>query len=96
LKNRKLKKGQNVRCSIRPEVIRISDSPEKEGVDNQFFKSEILSLIYYGVIEHYQLRSFGDVELKVSIFKPEIRNRQEGDTVYLSFNPENVNIFPSR
>jgi len=87
-------KDQKVICSIRPEAIQIHDTPTDAPDDCQHFSAEILSLTYYGVTEHYILRGFDDVELKVSNYNPELVKRKEGDAIYLSFTPKNVFVFP--
>jgi iron(III) transport system ATP-binding protein len=87
--------SQKVTCSIRPEAIHIHDNPSSIPDDLQHFSAEILSLTYYGVTEHYILRSFNNVELKVSNFNPDLVKRKEGDVFYISFSPKNVFVFPA-
>lgn len=85
--------GQKVTCSIRPERIKFADkaSPEPEA---QLFEAKILSLTYYGVIEHYVLEGFDGLNVKVTNFNPEVRRRDEGEAVYITFEPEDVDLFP--
>ncbi len=90
----KLKVDQKVLCSIRPENIHIVDHVAQNSMGIQYFEAEIVSLTYYGVIEHYVLSSFGDMMMKVTNFNPEARKRLEGEKVYITFNPEDVDIFP--
>lgn len=87
-------KAQKVVCSIRPEAIQLHDTTADVPDDRQHFSAEILSLTYYGVTEHYVLRSFGDIDLRVSNFNPELAKREEGDAIYISFTPKNVFVFP--
>jgi ABC-type Fe3+/spermidine/putrescine transport system ATPase subunit len=86
--------GQKVLCSIRPEHIRILDkSAPVSGLD-QFFEAEIHSLTYYGDTEYYVLGGFGGKDVKVTNFNPEAKKRDEGETVYITFETEDVEIFP--
>jgi iron(III) transport system ATP-binding protein len=84
--------GQKVLCSVRPENIQLFDRASPTEVA-QLFEAEIRSLTYYGVIEHYVLDCF-DTDLKVTNFNPEEHKRGEGETVYLTFEPEDVDVFP--
>lgn len=89
----KLEVDQKVVCSIRPESIHIMDHVAQMSIGSQLFEAEIISLTYYGVIEHYALSSLGDMEIKVTNFNPEARRRLEGEKVYVTFDPEDVDIF---
>jgi iron(III) transport system ATP-binding protein len=86
-----LSKGQKVLCSIRPEAITVRNKPIN---DIQNYTSEILSLTYYGVTEHFLLRGFGDVEFKVINYSPLTVNREVGDEIFFSVSPEKVFVFP--
>jgi len=89
-----LEVDQKVVCSIRPESIHIMDHVAQTSMGIQLFEAEIVSLTYYGVIEHYVLSSLGDMEIKVTNFNPEAKRRLEGEKVYVTFDPEDVDIFP--
>jgi iron(III) transport system ATP-binding protein len=86
-----LSKGQKVLCSIRPEAIIVSNQPFEK---KKNYASEILSLTYYGVTEHYLLRGFGNIELNVLNHNPDFLNRDVGDTIFFSVDPKNVFTFP--
>ena len=85
--------GQKVTCSIRPERIRFVD-PKSSGLKAQIFKTKILDLTYYGIIEHYILEGFDGQDLKMTNFNPEIRRREEGEAVNIIFEPEDIDLFP--
>lgn len=86
--------GQKVICSIRPENIRLLDKMPSTMESDQVFEAQIRSLTYYGVIEHYVLHSFGGMEVKATNFNPEEHKRREGESVYITFDPEDVAAFP--
>lgn len=86
-------KGANVYCAVRPEKITMFDSdPKLKGIYN-LLEAEILSLVYYGLIEQYVVKCASGVEVKVTNFNPSGRLRSVGDMVYLTFKPEDVLVF---
>ncbi len=88
-----LVQGDKVRCSIRPERIYLQEN--KASLEQlNLFNAEIVRLNYYGLIEHYILKGFRDLELKVTNFNPGVHKREENDIVGFSFNPEDVDVFP--
>lgn len=87
--------GQKVLCSIRPEHIRLLDKSALKLEVGQVFEAEIRSLTYYGDTEYYVLESLGGEDVKVTNFNPEAKKRSEGETVYITFDPEAVDIFPN-
>lgn len=85
--------GQNVLCSIRPEHIRLKSKGALLSKSDQVFEAIIRSLTYYGDIEHYVLESFGGKDVKVTNINPEAERRKDGETVYIIFDAEDVDIF---
>jgi ABC-type Fe3+/spermidine/putrescine transport system ATPase subunit len=92
--NEKLKKGDKVKCSIRPEKIIILENDDRFQQFN-LFKAEIVRLNYFGLIEHYVLKAFGGLEIKVTNFNPELHKRKENEFVGFTFSPESVDVFIS-
>jgi ABC-type Fe3+/spermidine/putrescine transport system ATPase subunit len=85
--------GQKVLCSVRPENIRLLDRARvSNGI--QAYEAKILHMTYYGMIEHYVVGGFGGIEVKVTNFNPDIKRRGEGEEVYITFDPEDVDVFP--
>jgi len=84
--------GQRVVCSIRPEMVQIHDRPPAEGTNA--FEAKILTLEYYGTVEHYSLGVDEGFRMKATRYSPRLHNRKPGDTVYFSFHPEDVRLFP--
>ena len=60
----------------------------------QFHEAEILHMTYYGVTEHYIVRGFGGKEVKVTNFNPDVKRRDDGERVLMTFDPEDVDVFP--
>jgi iron(III) transport system ATP-binding protein len=85
--------GQKVLCSVRPENIRLMEIPPSLS-GGQAYEAEILHMTYYGVIEHYVVRSFGGKEVKVLNFNPEVKRQDDGVRVLITFDPEDVDVFP--
>jgi iron(III) transport system ATP-binding protein len=85
--------GQNVLFSIRPENISLMDK-SKSSQEIQAFEAEILHVTYYGVVEHNVLRGFGGREIKVTNFNPDAKQRNDGERVFMVFNPMDVDVFP--
>jgi len=85
--------GQKVLCSVRPENIRLMEIPPSLS-GGQAYEAEILHMTYYGVIEHYVIRSFGGKEVKVINFNPEGKRQDDGVRVLITFDPEDVDVFP--
>lgn len=86
--------GQKVTCSIRPEHIQLLKKTMTGANVDHLYEAKIRYLTYYGVIEHYILDSFGGQDLKVTNYNPKEHIHEEGDTVLITFKPEDVNIFP--
>lgn len=85
--------GEEVTCSVRPELIRVLKEPEKGLVDVNIFEGTIRSLNYYGSTEHYVLDSFGGIDVKATNFNPKEAGFREGDHVYLVFAPRDIDVF---
>jgi hypothetical protein len=62
--------------------------------ESQVHEGEILHMTYYGVIEHYIIRGFGGMEVKVTNFNPDVKRRDDGERVLMAFDPEDVDVFP--
>lgn len=92
--NRVVTPEEEVLCSVRPEHIRILKEAPPRREDSNFFESKIQSLDYYGLVEHYIVNAFGGEELKATNFNPRDSKFSEGDHVYLTFNPDDVDVFP--
>jgi iron(III) transport system ATP-binding protein len=88
---RNLTRGENVCCSVRPERIRVLRE-KVWGASLNLFPARIQRLSYYGFAEHFVLEAMG-MEVKVTHFAPESTDLREGDDVYFTFSPEDVNVF---
>jgi len=88
-----LTEGQNVVCSIRPEMVQIHDRTPSDGTNA--YEAHISALEYYGTVEHYSLNVEEGFRMKATRYSPRLHDRKPGDTVYLSFRPEDVRIFPA-
>jgi len=87
-----LKEGQKVVCSIRPEMIEIYDhAPDKK---TNVFEGKILTLDYYGAVEHYLLEVDGGWTVKATRFSPRLHDVKPGGRVFFSIIPKDVRIFP--
>jgi cyanate lyase len=51
-------------------------------------------MTYYGVIEHFVVRSFGGKEVKVINFNPDVKKQNDGEHVLITFDPKDVDVFP--
>jgi len=91
-KEKSLGEGQHVVCSIRPEMIQIHDRAPFE--KSNTFGARILSLEYYGTVEHYSLEVENGFVIKATRYSPRLHERKPGDLVYFSFYPEDVKLFP--
>jgi len=90
--NTNLNEGQRVVCLVRPEHIEIDDVPQK--AKSNLVEAVIRGVNYYGAAEHYRFGGPGDLDFKATSFNPAEHKRKEGDTVYLTFKPEDVKVFP--
>ena len=86
--------GQKVMCSIRPENIKLLDKTVTSSKGTQLFPAEVIHLTYYGAIEHYVLKGFGGMDIKVTNFNTDVKKRLVGEKVYITFDPTDVDVFP--
>jgi len=93
LADNELSLGNVVLCSIRPESISISDVP-LENTPNQF-EAAISSVTYLGDVEEYWLLLGDSLEIKVVMHNPGQNERQAGDKVYISFQPQDAVSLPA-
>jgi len=80
-------------CSVRPEHIKILLKAGEKGGGRNIFEARIQSIAYYGFVENYLLNAFGGIKLKATHFNPEEPSYREGDNIYISFDPEDVDVF---
>ena len=81
--------GQEVNCSIRPEMILLSD---KTGINT--FSAEIGSVTYLGRVEEYELILSDSVKLKAIIHDPGSQTRKSQDSINFSLSPDAVIPLP--
>lgn len=86
--------GQKVMCSIRPENIQLLDKKVTSSNGTQLFLAEVIHLTYFGAIEHYVLKGFGGMDIKVTNFNTDVKKRLVGEKVYITFDPTDVDVFP--
>jgi len=87
-----IKGGQRVFCSIRPEAVHIHERLPVE--EANAFVARILAIEYYGAAEHYFLEAEDGFKVKATIYSPRPHDRKPGDMVHISFDPEDVMLFP--
>ena len=80
--------GTELVCSVRPESINVSDSPQ-DNAQNQF-EAEISSVVYLGDVEEYWVKVGNFWDVKAVINNPGIYERKSGDKVYVQFQPEDA------
>jgi len=80
--------GTELVCSVRPESINVSDSPQ-DNAQNQF-EAEISSVVYLGDVEEYWVKVKNSWDVKAVINNPGIYERKSGDKVYVQFQPEDA------
>ena len=80
--------NQELVCSVRPESIDVSDSPQ-DNAKNQF-EAEISSVVYLGDVEEYWVKVGNFWDVKAVINNPGIYERKSGDKVYVQFQPEDA------
>ena len=85
-------RGERVLCSVRPERIRVLTDKRREDQIINLFPARIQRLTYYGFAEHYILEAM-EKEIKATNFSPRASKHKEGDEVYFTFNPNDVNVF---
>ncbi len=85
-------RGEKVSCSVRPERIRVLAGKIREDEVMNLFPAKIQRLTYYGFAEHYILEAMGK-EIKATNFSPRASKHREGDEVYFTFDPNDVNVF---
>jgi iron(III) transport system ATP-binding protein len=93
LSKRELPLSEEMMCSVRPEDIKILGEATNGGGGRNIFEGKIQSLSYYGYIEHYLLSALG-VELKATNTNPRDTRYKEGDNVFFTFDPGDVDLFP--
>ena len=94
IRGKNFSKGKKVFCSVRPERIRVlSSNLRKDKAETiNLFSAKIQRLTYYGFAEHYILEAMNK-EIKATNFSPRASNHKEGDDVYFTFDPNDVNVF---
>jgi len=85
-------RGERVLCSVRPERIRVLTDKRREDQIINLFPARIQRLTYYGFAEHYILEAM-EKEIKATNFSPRASKHKEGDEVYFTFDPNDVNVF---
>ena len=93
LTNGRFAVGDSIFCSIRPESVSVTDNP-LESMSNQF-EAMISNVTYLGDVEEYWLSIGDSLEINVTLHNPGRYERQPGDKVYISFEPQDVVPLPA-
>jgi len=92
LSGKNLPQGEKVLCSVRPERVKVLTDKMGEDEAVNLFEAKIQRLTYYGFVEHYVLEALGK-EIKATNFSPRSSKYKEGDKVYFTFKPDEVDVF---
>ena len=93
LTNVKFSVGDSVLCSIRPESINVSDDPAENKPN--CFEATISSVTYLGDVEEYWLDMDKSPKIHATLYNPGQYERQAGDRVYISFQPQDAVPLPT-
>ncbi len=96
----RLSRGEHVKCSIRPESVRLQPTgpsfggrPARDERLNQLV-AEVQDIMYLGNNEQYSLRLADGTVVQALEFKPNTREAEVGDRVTLQFEPQDVSVLP--
>ncbi len=83
--------GDAAVLSIRPESLRIGQTPEP---DTNCFEATIVGATYLGSIEEYEVSLSADVAMRASIYNPGHVEHHPGDRVHVAFDASDVVALP--
>ncbi|MGZ8454147.1 MAG: ABC transporter ATP-binding protein [Candidatus Binatia bacterium] len=92
-------RGAPVLCSVRPESLRLTSTPESsggrpaDGAINEL-TAEVQSIMYLGDNEQYSLRLADDSVVRAVEFNQPTRKAQVGDRVAVQFDAQAVVVLP--
>lgn len=81
--------GQEVRCSIRPEMIHLNGNASINRLT-----AKVGNVTYLGRVEEYELKIGGGLKLKALIYEPGTETKQPGDSVNISMSPKAIVPLP--
>jgi len=94
----KLKRGEPVFCSVRPEAVRLRPGGESSGRPESDSTNELIgevqSMMYLGDNEQYSIRLADSAVVRAVEYNPPTRKTNVGDRLALQFDAQAVVVLP--